>query len=961
MPLPLIGWIGILLVVSVATFGVFNCIFTVFLAALFIGSAFLVLYFRGLKSAHEYWNNVFISRLGLPPSAIRRIGELVQMSVKPSKFDRRLTGANIIDEPLQEVLQYTLRDYIRIWYSTVTDEEGFLNDLRDTAQNVMIAFSKRAKEVHWVPYLTTRLVDDFASHLRLFRQAKKKLERKKKQDPNLNVDLISIFFDLENEMEHNLCRDGVSSSGIDEKEYLQDLSEVILFLLLPPGDFYNKPFRYLARELLVNAIFLPTIEQFSDPDYINQIIVWLCKDVVLTSDAFLSIIRVTENVEELQAVCEKVNQEIAMRKSNSSLVVYFMYKKLSTIVCEGYRAAMKIQIQTKCLLYAIAMLLFAFDWNKILISGQKLFCLPLDVVLKNNVALAYFIDYMTSINCQNYLYFYLNIEINFKGFRVSAEQQISIAHLNKLSDPHSEPIDLEPLREVALNMYDQYLSEKAAPRVKLEEPLVRRLVGRLRTEAPHEAWFDEIQIKIYSLFQEDSFFPSFKKSEFYVKLLAELELLNISKSDDEDIQCFDDVSLVNYDSLSLSSLGDDTCSDTVHSAALDPSNQCHIPVLPPETIIKAQIIELGIAKETGKQFAVYTIDVAKKCAGSEERWEVARRYSDFYDFHMCLLAKFGSNFVHNFPGKKTFNNMKYEFLEKRLKQLNDYLQILLKPETTKNNPGLLDFVHHFLEPVSYEKTKGNFAKKVEGIKKSVRNISQAMRSIPDNLISSVDGVMGGLSKAFRTHSTGKSVNSDSSKVAAGLDIEGDDNIPLRIMLLLMNEIFDLKSRNQWLRRRVVTILRQIIKTTFGDRINRKIIDSVEYWTSAEQVAECVKSFKHAFWPNGVSALSTPPRDEQTKMRTRVAAKTAVMCSVSDELKHIIGSETTKRGILLLFEMVQQKTLNRRFVYVLMEGILELLFPSNKFPEIFRKLHSKSSRLKLNIDECRGGGTVFYDI
>ena len=28
------------------------------------------------------------------------------------------------------------------------------------------------------------------------------------------------------------------------------------------------------------------------------------------------------------------------------------------------------------------------------------------------------------------------------------------------------------------------------------------------------------------------------------------------------------------------------------------------------------------------------------------------------------------------------------------------------------------------------------------------------------------------------------------------------------------------SRNQWLRRRIVVILRQIIKATFGDRINR---------------------------------------------------------------------------------------------------------------------------------------------
>jgi hypothetical protein len=40
------------------------------------------------------------------------------------------------------------------------------------------------------------------------------------------------------------------------------------------------------------------------------------------------------------------------------------------------------------------------------------------------------------------------------------------------------------------------------------------------------------------------------------------------------------------------------------------------------------------------------------------------------------------------------------------------------------------------------------------------------------------------------------------------------------MLLLMDEVFDLKNRNQWLRRRIVTILQQIAKTMFGESINR---------------------------------------------------------------------------------------------------------------------------------------------
>ena len=48
----------------------------------------------------------------------------------------------------------------------------------------------------------------------------------------------------------------------------------------------------------------------------------------------------------------------------------------------------------------------------------------------------------------------------------------------------------------------------------------------------------------------------------------------------------------------------------------------------------------------------------------------------------------------------------------------------------------------------------------------------------------------------------------------------EDSIPLHIMLLLMDEVFELKTRNQWLRRQIVAILQQIAKTMFGDSINR---------------------------------------------------------------------------------------------------------------------------------------------
>ena len=44
-------------------------------------------------------------------------------------------------------------------------------------------------------------------------------------------------------------------------------------------------------------------------------------------------------------------------------------------------------------------------------------------------------------------------------------------------------------------------------------------------------------------------------------------------------------------------------------------------------------------------------------------------------------------------------------------------------------------------------------------------------------------------------------------------------------------------------------------------------------------------------------------------------------------------------------MFQHPVLNRRMAYVILEGLLETVFPDNEFQEVFRKMHSRSPRVK----------------
>jgi sorting nexin-13 len=361
--------------------------------------------------------------------------------------------------------------------------------------------------------------------------------------------------------------------------------------------------------------------------------------------------------------------------------------------------------------------------------------------------------------------------------------------------------------------------------------------------------------------------------------------------------------------------------------------------------LNAEIIEAGLASEKGKQYGVYAVQVTRDDYDKKEKkWHIYRRYSDFYDFHQYLKSKWMMLNRIEFPGKHTFRTTDRMFLEKRMVALNKYLCSLL---TMTMDPcfgeSLQDCLLHFLEPGNYVVKKKHFTDKIDTLvnplKQSVRSVTDAVKSVPDTFINTVDG----FTKIFHTKASVSAGFIEANKVGASID-EADDNIPLRIILLLMDEVFDLKSRNQWLRRRIVAIIRQVLKAMLGDTINRRIVDYVAYLTSPVRVSGYLQNLQNSLWPGGNRISSKPARDGETKMRTRFAAKMSLLSSLSDELKHLIGSETTRRGLLCVFDLCQNSVLNKRFVLVLLEGILKTLFPDKPFGTVIQRLHFRSNRV-----------------
>ncbi|XP_025093376.1 sorting nexin-13-like isoform X1 [Pomacea canaliculata] len=877
------------------------------------------------KSCRQYRRNA---------SGIKRIRMKMEPTTKIKNFDKRMTGASVIDDALKEVLEYTVRDYIKPWYRQISDHDDFLVDVWQCVQKVVITFASRSKEVDWMPYFTQRLVDDFASHIRLYRRASEKAKSSRNDEQYCQL-LEAAFFDLEVEMERNKCRDLVCTSSEHEHQYLQDLSEVLLYLLLPKDDFQSKPFRYIIREVLVNGILLPTIDLLSDPDYLNQYIAWLCYDSSFTRESFLTVIRSSETAEELIAVREKVEENIARWRSRDT------GGSEDTVIKQNLNSL--IFLRDTCQMRLKRLREGSIDTETLeepdYLRYQSLYVMALDDILNNNTALQAFLEFISEKGGQQYLFFYLNVE----GFRAAAAQQLK--ELPKEADA-----DLTKLRQAATIIYDQYIADKGISRIRIEPEYTKGVLQKIKSKTFSEDVFDVVQARVYQVLHVQ-YYEEFLQSAVYVRLLTELGLLNNDhKQQDPDTISLDDDLSARGSGASVGSPedggdavdeGDSESLDSLSSITSAGSSSAG------EAYVTAQISQTGIVKEpdkSGKSYAVFAVTVRRKVpyAEEEEIWDVYRRYSDFHDLNMILIEKFPDLQGPTLPGKTVLKNMSKEFLEKRRKALDNYLRALLKQEVWQRVAGLEELIMQFLAPGLWEKHKSEFSRKmdtlVNPIRTASRNAGNAVKNAPDwpNKMSS--------------NSKGCGEEGDSSipasKVGAGLDTEAADNIPLRIVLLMLDEVFDRRLKNQWLRRRMVSILRQLIKSTFGDMINRKIVDHVDYMTSAEQMAEYVRAFRNSFWPGGVLAEPRPPREEATKLRTQVFCKAKMFGSVPDEMRTVMGTDAIRMGCFLVFNMFQHKTLNKRFLYVFLEGVLETLFPDNKFDELFHKEHSRSERVKL---------------
>lgn len=75
---------------------------------------------------------------------LKAVVKLMISPRKKQKTDNRVTGSDVIDSSLQEILGYIIRDYINPWYNLISVDTEFTEvAVKETAQTLAINISNR--------------------------------------------------------------------------------------------------------------------------------------------------------------------------------------------------------------------------------------------------------------------------------------------------------------------------------------------------------------------------------------------------------------------------------------------------------------------------------------------------------------------------------------------------------------------------------------------------------------------------------------------------------------------------------------------------------------------------------------------------------------------------------------------------------------------------------------------------
>ncbi|XP_055877847.1 sorting nexin-14-like isoform X3 [Biomphalaria glabrata] len=812
-----------------------------------------------------------------------------------------------VDDALHEFFNIVLKEFVYTWYRELSEDEEFVDELRTNFRFLASVMFRRMKKLDVPELVTKRLLRASVQHIDLCVQAYKEADYK--------GDIQQIVLDFMGSNVH--C---AMWSRKAELEYLRRLVESLFPYILRPqalnssacfteADDYDmdnfvpvlKSTCALVRELLAGAVLLPTLDAIANPDLINNLLL-----------VFFDKTPPPQATEPPSPMVPFLGQFSQARARNQSCL----------------RLELKDVINPECpeLLYP-------------------------------------FMQFLKSEAAVNVLQFCLACsDFNRRILNPDASQ-------SEFSDLHSTVKDL----------YNVYCAPNALDRIKFDDDIVETLrevvegppdqVIKLRTSAPLFKAYEHA----YNLL-ENNFLPMFHQSDDYYSMICgdrpnalltkqmssffggKLNSLRQTKKKDftlaqfgnklKDVFKSADERLSNniepaLDGMSLNSVSQPSVcvEEELEDSSLDCDHSMHD--LSSWRVTIPRIGARPDPENPRKQYFVFIIDIRRlDVEEGEERkqqWTVARRYAEFYVLEQKLTEFHGELLECQLPAKKSFGTNKHDFTEGKKSDFENYLQKLLTKPHLRNSELLYQFLtseHEFSTSFLPGIKLGKFVKT-----KLVKEKGQHLDEFLVTFATSTEASKPKSSKLSRRGSD-TSLMSTSSDKLSGTHFDNNMNfgfqppsskrdLPHQVkdidgafdyLLFLLKNVF---RAPEWFMGLMFSA-RILLKETVENYLDYHIEYKLSQVTQEHRLVGLVNLLKEILFFD-----DDPPRSDEDKRIRYASAYKELLDFLPDVLHTALGNSNTREGCELLLQIFQQPKLNKQLSYVLLDIVVQELFPELK--------------------------------
>ncbi|XP_008307393.1 sorting nexin-14 isoform X2 [Cynoglossus semilaevis] len=793
-----------------------------------------------------------------------------------------------VDVSLSEILELVLENFVYPWYRDITDDEGFVDELRITLRFFAAVLVRRTQKVDVASMITKKLLKVSMKHIEIISKARQKV---KNTEFLQQAALDEYGADL-----HVALR-----SRRDELLYLRKLTEMLFPYILPPKATDCRSLTLLIREVLAGSVFLPSMDYLADPDTVNHLVL-----IFIDNSP-------PEDASEPSSALVPFLQKYADTRNKKSSVLKLELKEIREQQDLLFRFMNFLKQEGAVHVLQFCLAVEEFN-NSILcpeLSDSAKMMLHEEV---KKIYETYCLD--ESVD-----------KIRFDPFIVEEIRNIA-------EGPYEEVVKLQTMR-CLFEAYEHVLSlleNVFTPMFCHSDEYFRQLLRGAESPARNS------KLSRNSLSLDDIRNTSKRGETFGISRIGS-KIKGVFKSTTMEGAMLPSYGLVEGEDDMVEEAMMVLEDDTPMEAACTPSTPRNLSAWN-ITIPYIDFYDDDVKRE---RIPVFCIDVERndrKAVGHEtEHWSVYRRYLEFYVLESKLTEFHGSFPDAQLPSKRIIGPKNYEFLRSKREEFQEYLQKLLQHPELSNSQLLADFLSphsmesQFLDKMLPDVNLGKIIKSVPS--KLIKEKGQHLEPFIQSFFNSCESPKPKPSRPeltilSPTSENDKKLFNDVFKNNANRSelTEKRHNQNYFMEMIHVEGVYDYLMYvgrvvfriPDWLHHLLMAgrILLKNTLETYTDYYLQYKLDQV---VQENRLVSLITLLR-----DSVFCESSPPRSTQEKQRRAKKTFEEMMSYIPDLLGKCIGEEAKYEGVRLLFDGLQQPVLNKQLTYVLLDITIQELFP-----------------------------------